>query len=248
MMCGFSFGVRYDSALLSREAALTPGPALAPILDGAALEDFGFYAFNEVTDTGGALFGFTVGMIFSDAASQGTDDPVKALPASEEGHHVLDLQFRVTAGTGTLSNVSIVGDLGDPAVDVVLDINGVSQRPEGVTPGHTSVAVQVGDNPGVRFLRADVDQDSRVNLTDALNIIKFQFTPEDVPAIVRDTGANCFGAFDVNGDNSVAVSDTLNLLNFLFLTGARPAAPYSSCGFPEITPTAELFCRSFSCP
>jgi hypothetical protein len=246
---GFSFGVAYDSGLLSREGDVTAGPGLDSILDGQALGDFGFFAFNEVVDSGGGLFGFTVAMVFSDAGSQASGDPLKILPASEDGHHVLDVRFRVTSPSSSLSTVEIVDDLGDPAVDILMDIHGVAQEPEvNGAPALTAVTVQVGDNPGSPFLRSDVDQDSRVNLTDALNIIKFQFTPDDVPPIVRDTGANCFGAFDVNADNVVGVGDALNLLTFLFSTGARPAAPYPACGTPAIEPDPDKVCLIFSCP
>ena len=78
-----------------------------------------------------------------------------------------------------------------------------------------------GEARPFRFIRGDVDEDSTVNLTDAVTILNVLFTGAD---------PHCKAACDVDGSQSVSITDAVLLLSFLFQGGPAPAAPFPECG------------------
>ncbi|MEM7235319.1 MAG: hypothetical protein AAF517_24295, partial [Planctomycetota bacterium] len=74
----------------------------------------------------------------------------------------------------------------------------------------------------VLFRRADVNQDRRQDIADAVAILAFLFTGGAEP--------RCQRSADVDGNGSLSVTDPIALLNFLFLGGAPPAEPFAECG------------------
>ncbi len=93
------------------------------------------------------------------------------------------------------------------------------------------------------FLRAHVNADSRVDLSDAVFLLQWLFRGGEEP--------DCFQAADTNDDNRADLSDAVFLLNHLFAGGPQPAAPFSGtntgCG-PDPTPGGALDCQVSSCP
>lgn len=84
------------------------------------------------------------------------------------------------------------------------------------TPG-ASNSVQA---PG--FNRGDVNQDTRLDLSDAVNILGYLFLEGAAPA--------CLSAADADDTGAVNLTDAVYLLNFLFRGGAAPPAPSGACG------------------
>ncbi|MEM7235025.1 MAG: hypothetical protein AAF517_22800, partial [Planctomycetota bacterium] len=82
------------------------------------------------------------------------------------------------------------------------------------------------------FLRGDVDRDARIDLSDAVALLKGLFRGQELP---------CRDAADTDDDGVLSVTDALRVLNFLFRSGAPPEAPYPDVGID--TSVDQLGCR-----
>ena len=87
----------------------------------------------------------------------------------------------------------------------------------------------------VLFIRADVNADRVVNLSDLSYLANFFFSGGASPT--RSEAA------DVNDDGYADLNDILYLANFLFSTGPEPPQPYPDCG-PDPT-VDDLDCESY---
>ncbi|MEM7235162.1 MAG: dockerin type I repeat-containing protein, partial [Planctomycetota bacterium] len=78
---------------------------------------------------------------------------------------------------------------------------------------------------GTRFLRGDANDDSRVDLADAVWIVNdlFRGGPE----------TTCRASADVDANGRVNLSDAIYVAHYRFLSGPRPPAPFPSCGLGE---------------
>ncbi len=85
------------------------------------------------------------------------------------------------------------------------------------------------------FIRGDANDDSMVNLTDAIFILSHLFMGGEGPA--------CLAAADSTGNRSLDLSDSVFLLNFLFNGGDAPPAPFPACG-PYEARDDDLPCES----
>jgi len=72
------------------------------------------------------------------------------------------------------------------------------------------------------FLRGDVDESSRLEITDALRIFQFLFQ--------GGGGISCQDAADVDDNGAIEIADGISLLNYLFRQGSPPPAPFPDCG------------------
>jgi len=88
------------------------------------------------------------------------------------------------------------------------------------------------------FLRADVNQDGQVDLSDPVATLVHLF------AAGRE--APCQKAADSNDDGRVDVADAVYTLRYLFSDGPQPPDPFPVCG-PDPTEDA-LTCESSACP
>ena len=110
-----------------------------------------------------------------------------------------------------------------------------------VVAGMAVVATPERGHADSLFVRGDSNQDSAVDISDAVTVLGFLFLGEG--NIVPD----CEDAADVNDDGALDLSDSVNLLSYLFLGAAAPPSPALACG-PDPTPDA-LGCDSFTpCP
>src|ERR1041385_3451297 len=84
-----------------------------------------------------------------------------------------------------------------------------------------------------QFWRSDVNQDGRIDLSDAVALLAYLFQGGAIPT--------CLEAADVDDSGDLDIADPINLLNFLFLAGKAPGAPYPQI---DIDPTADsLGCK-----
>ncbi|NCG56166.1 MAG: hypothetical protein GWP35_04620 [Proteobacteria bacterium] len=88
------------------------------------------------------------------------------------------------------------------------------------------------------FSRGDVNQDSALNLADAVTQLGALFSGG--PAL------SCQDSGDANDDGNFNIADTIFLLGFLFNSGPPPAEPFIECGTDPSVDT--LGCSSFDCP
>ncbi len=94
-----------------------------------------------------------------------------------------------------------------------------------------------GNDPSVQsFIRGDINQNERLEITDAVLIFLHLFAG-------HEQAAKCFDAADVDNDGEVAITDGIVLLGFLFQRG-RPPSPPRECGL-DIR-TDDLDCASYA--
>ncbi len=72
------------------------------------------------------------------------------------------------------------------------------------------------------FLRGDVNNDGRVDLSDSIWALEWQFRGGPAPP--------CLAAGDANGDGGTDISDAIFILLFLFQGGRPVPPPYPECG------------------
>ena len=88
----------------------------------------------------------------------------------------------------------------------------------------------------VFFTRGDVNQDTNVDLSDAIFIVQRLF--------VIDEGFVCLDSADATDDGLVDVTDVIKIAGYLFMGATEPPPPFSECG-PD--PTEDVLgCDSFS--
>lgn len=95
---------------------------------------------------------------------------------------------------------------------------------ERVANNHPPADLPILESACSGFRRGDVNTDNRVDIGDAIFLLKYLYLGEK--------GLNCIEALDVNGSESVDLSDAIYLLNYLFLGGDRPVFPFPE-PFPE---------------
>jgi hypothetical protein len=90
-----------------------------------------------------------------------------------------------------------------------------------------------GPQPGdTVFLRADANEDGKVDVSDAITELAYLFRGGD--------GAECLDVMDANDDGEADVSDAIFILRYLFSAGAPPPAPFPAAG---VDPTEDgLWC------
>jgi len=81
------------------------------------------------------------------------------------------------------------------------------------------------------FIRGDVNQDGRVDISDPRRTLDFLFVGAEEP--------ECPAAADANDDERIDISDAIFVLDFLFLGGPPPRPPYPQ---PGQDPTPGLGC------
>ena len=93
-----------------------------------------------------------------------------------------------------------------------------------------------GEAQGVSFRRGDVNQDGKMDLSDAVYVVERLFIVQDpIP---------CGDSADATDDGLVDVTDVIKITAYLFLGFEPPPPPFSECG-PDPTEDG-LGCDSFS--
>ena len=84
----------------------------------------------------------------------------------------------------------------------------------------------------VLFIRGDSDSNDRVNLSDAIQILRYLY---------QSAGIECRDAADVNDSGRIELADAIYLLNFVFQSGLEIPPPFPAAG-ADPTPDG-LGCR-----
>ncbi len=232
---GWSYGVALDPAAITATAG-APG-ADAAALNGGNGPDFVSYDLADMSADGSAM-GVTVGVVISTAA-----------PATEvlsigdgETKHIDTITVRSTAvlAADSTTQLSFNGTMGDfegrDPIEIIVVVGG-----QDVTPDSTStktINLMAGAPPDTPlFIRADANNDARVDIADGIWIIGMLFYGTEMTA--------CTPAADANDDNSVDMSDAIYMFQYQLQPGATPgnlfpapAAPFPNCG-PSADATLE---------
>jgi hypothetical protein len=123
-----------------------------------------------------------------------------------------DLIDPVRLSTCAITGIVPPGPEG-PADVVVTTENGTATLPG----GYTYMGIH-------RFLRGDCNDDTGIDIADAICILQLLFGGITVPA------SDCLAVANSNGDATNDVSDAVYLLRHLFTAQASPPEPYPSCG------------------
>lgn len=143
-------------------------------------------------------------------------------------------------GEGFSSEINFTDGLigaGQP-VDTVLTVQGQTVAPRqisGITVVHSEDACSP---PSAVFVRADANNDDKVDIADPIYTINWLIRNGPTPA--------CIASADSNDDGKTDISDALFTIAYRFMAGPVPAAPFPSCG-EDATPDG-LACESSSCP
>ena len=96
------------------------------------------------------------------------------------------------------------------------------------------VVVFGGSRTNSRFIRGEVNQDGRVDISDAVMILGYLFLGGAAPA--------CLAAADADDSHTIEITDAVFLLGALFLGNNVVPPPYPDCG-TDPTPSGEPGCR-----
>jgi len=80
-------------------------------------------------------------------------------------------------------------------------------------------------DPGVFFVRGDVEENGVVNITDAIAILLYLFSGGATP--------RCLDSADTDDSGEINITDAVALLGYLFTSGRPPAAPFPDRGVDE---------------
>jgi hypothetical protein len=207
---GGEIGLAYDSRFL-RALGVEEGPDLPA---GTAISyDLAPHGEACAGEAAGLDRGIVIGWI------QPVAENVLLPPGT---YDVLRVTFERTGGEppATCSAARLVRCLGVPEAPVrsVVTTAGGASIPIEVQAG-TCVVPGAG---GVPFRRGDADDDARVDLEDALLLLRTLFRVAG--------GAACEKALDANDDGALDVTDPVHLLRFLYAGSDPPAEPYTTCG------------------
>ncbi len=222
---GFSFGLAHDSTAV-KVADLAAGTAIA------AAGGADFWRVTIVEDKG-----VTLGCVI-DLEPEG--GKFRVLPAFTVGQQVAVAAYALDGGTAEVTtNVAFSTALGTPPVEVVVDVDGDTRVPIVGDP----VAITVGSAPvAARFIRGDANQDGKVNIADAVAIVRTIFGVGSKIALIEA----CQASADVNDDGELNVSDVTFVLAYLFQAGRVIPAPAGVCGLAPEGRT--ITCEEFRCP
>ncbi len=222
---GFSFGLAHDSGDVK----------VADLVAGAAIDAAGGADFWQVAviDDKGA----TVGCVLDLEPEAGV---FRVLPAFTVGQQIAVAHFALDGGAADVTaNVALSSALGEPPVEIMVDVAGATRSPL----RGDAVAVKVSSEPlSADFIRGDANQDGRVNVADAVAILRALFGGGTKLALIEA----CPASADVNDDGELNVSDASYALAYLFRAGAGIPAPAGACG--PVPEGGALGCEEFRCP
>jgi Dockerin type I domain len=218
---GFSFGVRFDSSLIEVVSATYQGAD--PFVEDAArqIEAAGAPPPVRLHSPSGCPMG---SLRLPDGSELPVKDGLKLAVLRFKGRRIptlpaLRIMFANPCAAPLCCNVPAYVLVSGRTKSPLFVDNAIISGP----PADTG-----------RFSRGDATGDGRVNVSDAVALIRQLFVSWPV---VYD----CPALKDVNDDGATDVSDAVALLSYLFLSGPPPPQPFQTCG---VDPTPD----SLGCP
>jgi PKD repeat protein len=142
--------------------------------------------------------------------------------APNEDRRLINLVFnaRVTAPQGAETEIALVNNRAISRIFNIFTVDGLSVLP---ALEESTVRVLPISPPLPRFfMRGDIDNNRRVEITDSIFLLNFLFLGGQRP--------RCIDAADIYDNGRVDISSAITLLNFLFLGGRPPAVPFPNLG------------------
>ena len=218
---GFSFGVANDASLATASTWAA----------GAVLESLNSNSGPDFIDINFYSDGMTVGCVYSFS----NPATLQFAAPTEMGTVSYDTVPSGLIGNnaGTTTTLAWSSSLGAPPVVNIIVVDGQA-NPAALVNGTVTLVPSTGG-----FRRGDINDDSMVNIADAVSLLAGLFTGGAI---------NCDDAADCNDDGSVNIADAVYELANLFSGGpAMPAPTAPTCG-PDPT-TDSIDCATYtSCP
>ncbi|MEM7166416.1 MAG: M12 family metallo-peptidase [Planctomycetota bacterium] len=212
----FSFGIDYDSTLISVDDVTVVGTA------AELATTFGFV--QQMIDTNPE----PAGGFMTLAVLMDTSPPFFAVIPAGSNNVLARMEVSVapTAVVGTDLALEVKNTLGLPPVDVTFaTATGLAVS---IVPDVINGTIDFVDTP--LFLRGDANDDGGVDVADAVRILAYLFSSGSV---------NCLVSLDANDDEGVDIADAVRVLAYLFSGGMAPPEPFPGPGL-DPTPGALL--------
>ena len=237
---GWSLGIEHNPAELTitNDTYPTTSGTVAGDVNDGGIRNTGFEK-TEIIDSGrnDGRAGLVSAVVLSFTM------PITLDPSQDQS--ILRARYVVAdgaGGPGFSSEINFTDGLigaGQP-VDTVLTVQGQTMMPRaisGITVVHSEEACVPIPESAV-FLRADANNDAKVDIADPIFTINWLIRNGPVPP--------CIASVDANDDGKTDISDPLYTIAYRFMAGPVPAAPFPSCG-EDATPDG-LVCDNSSCP
>jgi hypothetical protein len=205
---GFSIAARYPAADLTIERVHIEDTILEAI-------KIDYFEKKVLPDKGVLLVGI---LVDSQPPFEGNLIPNIGRPLD-----FIHLETKVSATALGDLRIRLENGLGDPPIDNLYAVNNQAVPVTELTEG----AVRLPSGLGAAFLRGDFNMDLRLDISDPIGILSYNFFGQASPS--------CMLAGDANDDETVDISDPIFLLNFLFSHGRSPPPPSQIFG-PDPTP------------
>jgi hypothetical protein len=132
---------------------------------------------------------------------------------------LVHLEVTVSPAAGGVLPIVLQNGISTPPVDNLYSVDNQARYLTDLGAG----AIVLGpEEVEELFLRADVNMDLNVDISDPIRLLRFAFDGDHPPL--------CLVAADANDDEDVDVSDPIYILSFLFTGGPRPGAPFGDVG------------------
>jgi hypothetical protein len=245
---GWSYGIEFDAAELEAVAGV-PG-ADSQALKAGAGPDFASYDLDD-RSADGTRRGVTVGVVI-DLGPPGTN--VLSVPSDSTRHiDTITLKSRQTIpsnGTARTTVIRFVSEVlgGDPIrdpIEVIFNSGGNSLTPDFTATKTLNLLPAGVGRP--RFLRADANNDRRVDIADGVWIINelFYSGPETL----------CRAAADANADGRRDLADAMFIIQYQLQPMRTPGnlfppppAPFPNCGTADNVTFDDCPAGSSACP
>ncbi len=228
----WSYGISMSFADLDPSIGGEPGVDAKALRGGRGPE---FLAYNLDESGPGGLRGVTVGAVI-DLNPPATN--VLSIPASGKKHiDTIRLKSRERLAAGTQKTTTLrfsdVLGTGDRVVEAIITVAGDSIVPDISDTLDLVLKGPTEERP--LFIRADANNDARVDIADGVWIINELF--------YGGRATRCKAAADANDDAKVDLSDALYIFQYQLQPGRtpstlypKPPAPFPGCGTaPNVT-------------
>ena len=210
---------RYAAATAA--ALLVLGPSAPAARAELPLPDATFYGQIKTKDGSPVTSG-----VLSAAVKRGAAAVLSAAgefkSADGATWYVVKIPMETTIGAPGPSGNAHDGD----ALDA-LTLNGTKLDPASAPPAIKAGSVTridfTSSTAGTpAFRRGDCNDDTLIDISDAVAILNFLFVNPAVP--------HCLDSCDMDGSKVLEITDGVFLLSFMFLGGGAPPAPFPDCG------------------
>ena len=119
--------------------------------------------------------------------------------------------FKLNGGAAAQEiDIDTISDLGGPKIEFILSVEGGGS----IHPGYVDCGASDIVITGAGYLCGDANSDQKVNIIDAVYIIRYVFQGGNPPIPMAAGDTNC--------DGNVNASDAVALINYIFIGGHIP--------------------------